>query len=198
MRICAWGDSITYGACDSEGLGWVGRMRKSLFADGDESTTFYNRGVGGDTSANLLARMPVEFESLRPEIAIVAIGINDSVYKGTDKSKTLTSLSDFEQNLTQIFAVAGSAKKVYSLGLTRVTEELVQPLPWSTTGKSYSNSVIAQFDEVLKKVSRDAGVTYIDMSASLEPSDLMDGLHPNAQGYDKMADKILAEIKGAL
>ncbi len=30
MEIGIWGDSITYGAGDSEALGWVGRLRKSL------------------------------------------------------------------------------------------------------------------------------------------------------------------------
>jgi lysophospholipase L1-like esterase len=40
MTIGFWGDSITYGSCDSEGLGWVGRLRRSVSVE--DYRQFYN------------------------------------------------------------------------------------------------------------------------------------------------------------
>ncbi len=194
MRICAWGDSITYGACDTDALGWVGRLRKKLFLD-DEEVTFYNRGVGGDTSSDLLKRVPIEYASLRPEISILAIGINDSLFRESDPSTCEVSITDFEQNLLSILSVFKQSKSVFVIGLTRVTESLVQPLPWSTTKKCYANSTIADYDAILKRVSAEQQVTYIDVSTLLQANELMDGLHPNANGYDKIADRILGELE---
>ena len=37
-------------------------------------------GVSGDTSDDLIKRFPIECQSRRPDIIIIAIGINDSRY----------------------------------------------------------------------------------------------------------------------
>jgi hypothetical protein len=47
MEIGIWGDSITYGESDIDGLGWVGRLRKKML---DTASVFseYNEIVAID------------------------------------------------------------------------------------------------------------------------------------------------------
>ena len=95
MEIGIWGDSITYGASDTEALGWVGRLRKSLPQDGNVAV--YNRGICGDTTEDLLKRFPIEAEAIQPNVIFFAIGINDSKYPAdTEGNKVL--LEDFKRN----------------------------------------------------------------------------------------------------
>ena len=78
MTIGFWGDSITYGAQDSEALGWVGRIRKLLSVDNYRE--LYNFGVCGDTSESLLERFQEEAIKVKPDIIMFAVGVNDSKY----------------------------------------------------------------------------------------------------------------------
>jgi acyl-CoA thioesterase I len=185
MDIGVWGDSIVYGSCDSEGLGWVGRLRKQITPNKDR-TAVYNRGICGDTTADLLKRFTVEFESIKPEVVVFGIGINDSGYR-KELTNNLVSIEEVKTSLaTLINKAKTSAQKVFVVGLTKVTESMVAPLPASSTEKSFSNSLIQTYDKALKEVAEASGTVFIDMFELLADEDLADGLHPNAQGYEKM------------
>src|SRR3989344_3552583 len=93
--ILVFGDSITYGAWDTNG-GWVQRLRtyldKKQLADPKLYYELYNLGVSGDTSTDLLERFEAETKqrikrmSAKEEIIIiVAIGTNDSIINNKTK-----------------------------------------------------------------------------------------------------------------
>src|SRR3989344_1553029 len=104
MTIGIWGDSIVYGSCDEEGLGWVGRLRKQLSPEGWKFA-IYNRGVCGEVSTDLLKRFPAEFISIKPEIVIFAFGINDSAYRG-EESNNLVPLEEVRDNFKKLINLA--------------------------------------------------------------------------------------------
>ena len=66
-RILIFGDSIVYGAWDSEG-GWVDRLKRDahkLYFDtkGETKIQILNCGIGGETSRGLLKRVEQEILS---------------------------------------------------------------------------------------------------------------------------------------
>lgn len=188
MNIGVWGDSITHGSCDEEALGWVGRIRKVLPAD--DWNHIYNFGICGDTSEDLIARFDVELEALHPQKVIFAIGINDSKFpEGSDTH--LVSLEQYEQNLRKLIEKAKAhADTISIVGATQVVHE------WrSASGSRFMNEEIAKFNEVMKKVTAEYNLNFIDVFETLDPTtDLADGLHPNAQGYQKMFEVINANL----
>ncbi len=193
MTIGIWGDSIVYGSCDEKGLGWVGRLRNQLLPEGWEFEV-YNRGICGEFSTDLLKRFPTEFASIKPEVVIFAFGINDSAYRG-EESNNLVPLEEAKDNLKKLISLAKiSAQSIYVVGLTNVTESLVNPLPASSTSKCFSNASIKKYDAALKSVVEESGVTFVGVQDLLSDADLADGLHPNTQGYEKLHRVISAVI----
>lgn len=188
MNIGVWGDSITHGSCDEEALGWVGRIRKALPTD--DYNHIYNFGVCGDTSDDLMDRFDVELAAIHPEKVIFAVGINDSKFpEGSDTH--LVSLEKYEQNLRGLIEkTKAHADTITIVGATRVDDE------WrSARGSRFMNEEIAKFNVVMKTMAIENNLDYIEVFETLDPAtDLADGLHPNAQGYQKMFEVIKANL----
>ncbi len=196
MDIGVWGDSITYGSCDEEALGWVGRLRRTRSAELDHEAT-YERGVCGDTSAGLLARFEEEFDSLiyGLDIVVFAIGLNDSARKGVE-GEYIVPLEEFTKNMEQVIAQAKvKASKVYVIGTTNVDESRTAPLPGSSSGKVFLNENAKKYNQALREASKSLAVPFIEVFGILKNTDLADGLHPNGQGYEKLFSVISESIK---
>ena len=95
MRILIFGDSITYGAWDTELGGWANRLRIA-FDKENQDWNIYNLGVSGDTINDVLKRFDVECQAREPEKLIFAIGINDAKVI-IDKNSNQTSEADFKK-----------------------------------------------------------------------------------------------------
>ncbi len=188
MTIGVWGDSITFGACDSEGLGWPGRLRKELALD--DYSHLYNFGICGETSEDLLKRFKIEAEAIKPSDIIFAIGINDSKYPGNDETNKV-SVAHYEKNLEDLINQAKNfTKRIIIVGAIRVNDA------WrAMSGSRFFNEEIQKYNAVMKVVADRRGLRFIDMSDVLDPAhDLADGLHPNADGYQKMFEVIKAQV----
>ncbi|MEX2014116.1 MAG: GDSL-type esterase/lipase family protein [Parcubacteria group bacterium] len=185
MEIGAWGDSITYGAGDATGLGWVGLLRNHFY---DKDYGVYNRGICGDTTQDILKRFDTEVSSIEPNLIILAIGINDSkIPEGQTENKV--PFTQFQKNIKELIDKAKSkAKKVIVIGLTEVNEQTISSSP------AFRNETISKYDSYLKEIAGVEDISYIDMRGVLDiQSDLEDGTHPNAKGYKKMFDKIFSQ-----
>ncbi len=189
MEIGIWGDSITYGAGDSEALGWVGRLRKLLEKNDDISV--YNFGVCGDTTDDLLKRFSVEAEAIKPNVVVFAIGINDSKYP-VDETTNKVPLERYKQNMHELLRLAREhTNKIYVVGATKVEEAYIRK-----SGTRFENKVIQTYNDFLKDVCKSENLTYVDVFDVLDAhADLDDGLHPNAQGYDKLFETIKEFIR---
>lgn len=189
MIIGVWGDSISYGSCDPEALGWVGRLRKSLPTDDEHH--IYNFGVCGDTSSDLLFRFKIEAEAIKPDYVIFAVGLNDTKYQ----SESDTNLVPQERYIENIHELLNQAheytKNIYIICLTKVDEA------WSSTkGSRFLNEDILTYNQLLLNVAKNKGVPYINVFDVVHPdTDLADGLHPNAEGYQKLFEVIKNSIK---
>lgn len=187
MNIGIWGDSITYGGGDSEALGWPGRLRKSLSSTDD--IALYNFGICGDTTEDLLKRFDVEAEAIEPSEVIFAVGINDSKYPvGLETSKV--PLEDYKSNLEALITKAKRfTESMVIVGATKVNDDICNH--WNVR---FINEEIEKYNAAMAKLAAMHNLKYIDVFEVLNPTtDLADGLHPNAQGYQKMFEVIRDE-----
>lgn len=179
MEIGIWGDSITYGECDSECHGWVGRLRKSFSVD--DYVGVYNRGVCGDTTKDLLERFLVEAESLQPNKIVFALGINDSKYTAGE-TENKVPLGQFKDNMRLLIKQAKTfTDNIFVVSATKVDER-----DKGYSGTRFVNDDIQAYNSFLKELSAEEKITFLDVFNILTASDLYDGLHPNAGGYEKL------------
>ncbi len=196
INILVFGDSITYGAWDKEKGGWVKRLRLTLENDNSNNYyTIFNLGISGDVTESIKNRFDneckIRFAKEDNTIIIFSIGINDSQnVKGEDR----VSLEIFRNN---IITLINSAKKytnnILFIGLTKVDESKVTPLPWDKE-KGYLNTKIINFDKELKNICLENNVDYLYIYDLLELEELFDGLHPNNVGHQKICDKVKNKI----
>ncbi len=191
MNICIFGDSIAWGMNDLEKGGWAERL-KMYYLGKDDDARIYNLGVRSDTTANVLERFESEVSSRKSDTLIFAIGINDTKY--TDTTNLDASLKKFTDNILQITQkVKKITTHIIIVGLTRVDESKTNPTPWDGT-TCFSNEVIEKYDSELKKHCDKEKMQYIEIKNVLSNNDLDDGLHPNAEGHEKMFQKIKSSL----
>ncbi len=188
QHICLFGDSITWGAWDTEKSGWGFRLR-THFESNNFDVMVYNCGVSGDTTNELLKRFAVESEAREPNTIIFAIGINDSYYFGS-KDKPSVPIEQFQDNLQKLI---GEAKKFCSniifLGLTPIDESKTKPISWEKTIYHDQKNTIL-YDDKIKIVCEKNKIPFVNLLESLDTDDIHDGVHPNPRGHKKIFLKV--------
>ena len=76
--ICIFGDSIVWGAADTEKQGWVNRLAIYCSNNLDYNCFIYNLGIPGETTTGLLKRLELESSARMPTKIVIAIGTNDA------------------------------------------------------------------------------------------------------------------------
>lgn len=205
MRVLVFGDSITQGYWDTDG-GWVERIRKHYdelqlkdLRNNDEPTLF-NLGVSADTTEDILKR-------IRPEtvvrtrhgdkpVVIVQIGTNDS---SKQEGSIKVDIEQYKQNLVNIIEeVKPISSKLIMIGSSAGDDKLTMPVFWGNY--FYPNKQIKTYENAMCEVAAERQIDFIpvfnDFKAALdEGNDLLaDGLHPNNDGHQLVADIILPEL----
>jgi len=195
MVICIFGDSITWGAGDSEKGGWAERL-KVYFAK-KYYINIYNLGISGNTTEDLLKRIESESKFREPNIIVFAIGINDAQFIHSTNSNRISD-NNFRNNIEKLYTIAKKfTTKIIFIGLTQVDESKTRPIPWDTN-KTYTNERIKQFDQIIKDFCSENNLKFIPVNDLLNNDDLIDGLHPNTQGHIKMFKRIKPEIESVI
>ncbi|MGB7281545.1 MAG: GDSL-type esterase/lipase family protein [Candidatus Acidiferrum sp.] len=129
-----------------------------------------NRGIGGDTSAGLLKRVPV-VAALRPEAVFLMIGANDYALK-IQPSETVANI----KNAVSLIRKSSPDTLVYIQGLT--------PTWWHRR-----NLFVSEVNALLKPMADNKKTFYIDTFTPFLKGDLLssdysfDGLHLNGPGF---------------
>ncbi len=201
-HILIFGTSTTYGAWDSEG-GWVARLRKfidrNLISSGLKTEILvYNQGISGAKTEDILKTFELETEARLGHnrdneiIIILHVGINDTIYNKS-LGKVEVSPKDFENNLKLLINKAKKySNKIIVVGSMPV-DKIVDPMPWAP-GRSYRNTYVAQYNEILKNVSKAENVHFIEVYKKFIDSDysslLADGVHMNDKGHEKLYELV--------
>jgi lysophospholipase L1-like esterase len=189
--ICAFGDSLVWGAWDQELGGWVNRLRLWIDKKNLDSDSFYwetyNLGISGDNTRSLISRIEAECAARNPDIIIIGIGSNDSAEENHEVS---VPLEEFGDNLQSII---NSAKEfcdhVVFLNIDQVNESQTNPVEWDSD-LSYSNKRIKMYNAALAEVCKSNNVPIIDITDVLKESDLTDGVHFSPKGHEAIFQKV--------
>jgi lysophospholipase L1-like esterase len=190
QRVVFMGDSIT----DM----WV-QPRFGGFFPGK---AYIGRGIGGQTSPQMLLRFREDVIALQPKVVVILAGTNDIA--GNTGPMTL---QETEENL------ASMAELARGHGIQVVLSSV---MPVSNYGHDASGNPldmrikrppekILELNSWIKKYAAEKGGVYLDyFSAMVDDQGLLkkelseDGLHPNAAGYAVMAPLAEKAIQAAL
>lgn len=166
--------------------GWLS-MRPEFF----DKKPYYNRGISGQTTPQMLLRFYEDVVALNPEVLVLKAGIND-IAENTgsyDQQKTLN-------NLIAIAQLARANKiKVIICSVLPVSE-----FPWRP-GLAPAEKVISLNNE-LKKFAAVNKFYYLDLYAfvvdekkGMKTQYASDGVHPTVEGY-KVMEPLVEEAIG--
>lgn len=192
MDIYCFGDSITFGACDTERGGWVERLRSERLAPAGAEVQIFNLGIGGETTRMMRSRLKPELETrLNPSarsLITLAYGANDAA---ECDGQLLVPPGEYVENLS--WAIDQARQRSCEVWLLNVTP--VAPAAdgvRAPSGRLRSNDVVLRYNEALRELSQRTSVGLIDVNGAFRKHELAslfvaDGLHPNAQGHAKRA-----------
>ena len=188
-RICVFGDSITRGYYDLKMGGWANRLWLEVLKISDLETSLYNCGISGDTTEKLLNRLEVECRAIEPTVIMIALGINDSYFRKSLNGNRV-SLEKFQSNLNEIFSISKKfAKQIIIIEATSVQEKETTPTEWDSDLYYYNENII-KYNNVLKNFAQENQLLLIPMFDLLSEGDYYDGLHPNADGHEKIYQRV--------
>ena len=195
-RVCIFGASITWGAIDSKGGGWADRLKRYWYESTEGGIQVFNLGIGGADTEMLLQRIRVESEARKPSLTIIAIGNNDSKYIGTPDHPQVP-LEQFQKNLAELVVISReTAKRVVFVGLMPCDESKTMPIPWDPDGLAhYDNTHMKLYDNAIREFCKREEIPYVDLWDVVALDELVDGIHPNAEGHRKIFEVVKEEVK---
>lgn len=194
QNICIFGDSVTWGPYLPFRVAWANLLRNHLEKNAVDQFRVYDLGVDMDTTKDVLKRMDVEALARKPSIIIIAIGVNDSLYRNTEDNPE-TTLEEYVENVQKLITIAHKyVERTLIVGLVKGSDKWTTPLIQSTTGKSYTKERTRRYDRALKELAEKNKIPFADVNDKLGDDDFDDGLHPNAVGHTKMFAVISREL----
>ena len=181
QRVVFMGDSIT-------------EEWSNLYPDYFDTKGYINRGIGGQTTPQMLIRFKPDVIDLEPDIVVILAGTNDIA--GNTGPSNVKMITD------NIFSMAELARahqiKVVLSSILPVFE-----YEWAKEIKDVPATIDSVNDE-LKKYVNDHGLVYldyfspmVDQRKGLNKDYTYDGVHPNQDGYilmSSLAEKILSKL----
>ena len=181
QRVVFMGDSIT-------------EEWSNLYPDYFDTKGYINRGIGGQTTPQMLIRFKPDVIDLEPDIVVILAGTNDIA--GNTGPSNVKMITD------NIFSMAELARahqiKVVLSSILPVFE-----YEWAKEIKDVPATIDSVNDE-LKKYVNDHGLVYLDYFSSMvderkgmKKDYSYDGVHPNQDGYilmSSLAQKVLSRL----
>ena len=165
-NLICFGDSLTYGTGASEGQDYPSRLSEML------SKPIINAGVPGDTTSTAMRRLDQEVLSHAPRIVFITLGGND-LKNGVSKKVAF-------ENLEII------VKEIQEEGALVVIGGIDIPFWGKGFGEAYEN---------LAKETGSILIPNIYKGIIGNPKLMSDPIHPNAKGYEIVAQVFYDAVK---
>ncbi len=180
-RVVFMGNSITEG--------WSNHMPQFF-----SGKPYVNRGIGGQTTPQMLLRFRADVIDLKPAVVVILAGTNDIA--GNTGTSTIEMISDNIMSMAEL-ARAHGIKVILSSVLP------VYDYPWKP-GLNPAEKII-QLNKIIKDFCNQNEMIYLDYFSAMVDnrnglkSELgSDGVHPNIDGYKIMAPLAEEAIAKAL
>jgi len=177
--ILAFGDSLTAGLGVPADQAYPAVLAAKLKAEGYPYRVV-NAGVSGDTTAGGLRRLDWALR-LAPEIVIVELGTNDAL-RGQD-------LATVRSNLDQIVA------RFHAAGAQVLIAGMRLPPNY---GLRYTTEFQKMYEDVAKQRRAAFMPFFLDGVGGNPRLNQPDGIHPTAEGYRIIVDRLLPYLKPLL
>jgi acyl-CoA thioesterase I len=165
------------------------------------SSTYFNLGIDGATTATALAREVPEAEKLRPTVVTVWLNVDDLVHG--------VSVADYEQHLDSLIGDLRQGGATVLVANTPWLDRLPAYIACrpdapggvgcllgpqiSLPDAAAVDALVDQFNAAIARVAARHGAVVVDLHAQGEYPDThpewvgVDGFHPSAQGYAEVA-----------
>jgi lysophospholipase L1-like esterase len=180
-RVVFFGNSIT--------IGWLNTM-PSFF----ESKSYINRGIGGQTTPQMLIRFRQDVIDLHPRVVVILAGTNDIA--GNTGPMTLDEILDNLKSMTELAKANGIAVVLCSV-------LPASDYPWRPGLNP--DVKIPELNRMIETYALESGTTYLDYfmamvndSNGMDKDLAADGVHPTRKGYEIMAPLAEKAIQKAL
>jgi len=179
-RIVCLGDSLTQGYNLPVESRWTNLLESTT------STKIINCGVNGDTTAGMLARLPLILKEHRPTHIIILGGTND-VWFGLPNAHIVAN----------IHAMIRQAKYDNVLGIVGIPTS-IHTNDFNILSEPYKERMV-QFQKTLVEYCINDQRTYIPFHEQiLDDHFLEDGLHINAEGQTVMKNQVYTLLQTIL
>lgn len=197
--LLSLGDSLTRGTGDINGGGYVGVLRKELRETYGPETQVVNLGINGQTSDNLLKQInqPKVRQFLREARWItITVGSNDLNRKSgglftIDKRGAQRGQKQYEKNMETIFRTIRQENPDAPIFIFGLYNPFI-----GLSDEEDTTSLIRKWNQTLHQVAgrfpHVVVVPTFDLF-QLNPTAYLytDHFHPNQEGYQRMADRLL-------
>jgi lysophospholipase L1-like esterase len=156
---------------------------------------YINRGIGGQTTPQMLVRFRPDVIALKPKVVVILAGTNDIA--GNTGPSTLEMIENNIASMSELAKANG----------IRVVLASVLPVfvyPWRPSVQQPAQKIVA-LNAWMRDYARRIGLVYLDYHSAMADQrqgmrgDLSgDGVHPNEAGYRIMAPLTEAAIREAL
>lgn len=169
-RVIFMGNSITQG--------WKEQVPEFF-----DNPNYVNRGIGGQTTPQMLIRFRQDVINLYPKVVVILAGTNDIA--GNTGPSTLEMIED------NLYSMAELAK-THNIEVVLCSVLPVFDYPWQTGLKPAEK--IIELNVRIKKYADTHGIVYadyftemVDTQNGLKSEYTNDGVHPTKAGYEVMA-----------
>jgi lysophospholipase L1-like esterase len=175
-RVVFMGDSITDG--------WP-------LAEAFPGRPYVNRGISGQTTAQMLVRMYPDVIALQPAAMVLLAGTNDIAANNGPQTFDM-----IKQNLMAMVELAQVHHiKVILCALTPISGKQAEHRPPADILKL--NAWLKEYAAKTRSAFVDYHAATVDAQGELRSGYSDDGLHPNARGYQLMKAAVLAALGDA-
>jgi lysophospholipase L1-like esterase len=180
VRVVFMGDSIT----DN----WI-NLQPEFFAAG-----LVDRGIGGQTTPQMLVRFRQDVLELRPAAVHIMAGTNDIA--GNSGAATMATVQGHIRSMAEL-------ARAHGIKVILASVPPAASFPWSPDRKPTPQ--IRAMNAWLEAYARQNGFVFVDYyramadaAGGMKPGLSSDGVHPTREGYRVMAPLARAAIRAAL
>jgi lysophospholipase L1-like esterase len=202
LKIACIGDSITFGARveDPSEDSYPAELEK-LF--GDKLVNVKNFGIGGATMLKFgtpnVWQVLEDVQSFRPDIVIIMVGTNDTVGPPRHNWEHIGEFeNDYKSYISQLKSTS-SSPEIFLLSPTDMNLDTPGLPSERIANLETRRPRLWDLKYRIERIAKDEGVHFLDMTTAFENKPGLfteeDGVHPNAEGYEELAEKVYNGIK---